>query len=79
MTHLNDFKEDQVKKVSYIPVFYYVRIEYNASVLDVFIQPIITLMTCTFSLTAVIEGRPVLSLEGIIAFLGGFVPSIFVF
>lgn len=26
--------------------------------------------------TAVIEGRPVLSLEGIIAFLGGFVPSI---
>ena len=68
MTHLNDFKEDQVKKVSYIPVFYYVRIEYNASVLDVFIQPIITLMTCTFSLTAVIEGRPVLSLEGIILF-----------
>ena len=52
MTHLNDFKEDQVKKVSYIPVFYYVRMEYHASVLDV------------------------LSLEGIIAFLGGFVPSI---
>lgn len=75
MTHLNDFKEDQVKKVSYIPVFYYVRMEYHASVLDVFIQPIIMLMTCTF-LTAVIEGRPVLSLEGIIAFLGGFVPSI---
>lgn len=33
-------------------------------------------MTCTFSLTAVIEGRPVLSLEGIIAFLDGFAPSI---
>lgn len=76
MTHLNDFKEDQVKKVSYIPVFYYLRMEYHPSVLDVFIQPIIMLMTCTFSLTAVIEGRPVLSLEGIIAFLGGFVPSI---
>ena len=76
MTHLNDFKEDQVKKVSYIPVFYYVRMEHHASVLDVFIQPIIMLMTCTFSLTAVIEGCPVLSLEGIIAFLGGFVPSI---
>ena len=76
MTHLNDFKEDQVKKVSYIPVFYYVRMECHASVLDVFIQPIIMLMTCTFSLTAVIEGRLVLSLEGIIAFLGGFVPSI---
>lgn len=68
MTHLNDFKEDQVKKVSYIPVFYYVRMEYHPSVLDVFIQPIIMLMTCTFSLTAVIEGRPVLSLEGIILF-----------
>lgn len=76
MTHLNDFKEDQVKKVSYIPVFYYVRMEYHASVLDVFIQPVIMLMTCTFSLTAIIEGRLVLSLEGIIAFLGGFVPSI---